>query len=317
MHPDDHTSAPSRTPAPRPHWSDVLRALREARGATQEGWAARLSVGRVTVQRWERGERVPDPGAEAAILAYCRDAGLFRPYDRGSPAGFMLSAELFQDLLAEARITTRRAAPGPRSVPNGIWDKPGPLNAVEWERVRLHAYQSERILARSALLEPYARVAGAHHERADGSGYHRGIGGSSITRPARLLAAADTYQAMTEPRAYRPARAAGDAARLLSQEARAGRLDREAVEAVLTAAGQRAAVRVRGEWPASLSEREVVVLCLVARGLPNKAIAAELTLSARTVQHHVEHIYAKTGVSTRAAAALFAVENDLLQKWAR
>lgn len=203
---------------------------------------------------------------------------------------------------------------GRTSVPNGIWDKPGPLNALEWERVRLHAYQSERILARSALLESYAHVAGAHHERSDGSGYHRGIGNAGLTRPARLLAAADSYQAMTEPRAYRPARSAAEAARRLSQQAREGRLDREAVEAVLAAAGQRTATRVRGEWPAALSEREVEVLCLLARGRTNKAIAAELTLSARTVQHHIEHIYAKTGVATRAAAALFAVEHDLLQR---
>jgi putative nucleotidyltransferase with HDIG domain len=256
--------------------------------------------------------------------AFARYVDLKSPFTLEHSTGVARLAEGAAEaagLAPEERRSLRVAALlhdlGRTSVPNGIWDKPGPLNAVEWERVRLHAYQSERILARSALLEPYARIAGAHHERADGSGYHRGVGGSSIARPARLLAAADTYQAMTEPRAYRPARAAPEVARLLTQDAREGRLDREAVEAVLTAAGQRAAGRVRGEWPASLSGREVEVLCLVARGLPNKAIAAELTLSARTVQHHVEHIYAKTGVSTRAAAALFAVENDLLQKWAR
>ncbi len=256
--------------------------------------------------------------------AFARYVDLKSPFTLGHSTGVARLAESAAEaagLPSEERRALRVAALlhdlGRTSVPNGIWDKPGPLNAVEWERVRLHAYQSERILARSALLEPYARVAGTHHERADGSGYHRGIGGTSTARPARLLAAADTYQAMTEPRAYRPARAATDAARLLSQAAREVRLDREAVEAVLAAAGQRAAGRVRGEWPASLSEREVVVLCLLARGLSNKAIAAELTLSARTVQHHVEHVYAKAGVSTRAAAALFAVENDLLQKWAR
>jgi HD-GYP domain-containing protein (c-di-GMP phosphodiesterase class II) len=224
-------------------------------------------------------------------------------------------------LPAEARRTLRVAALlhdlGRTSVPNGIWDKPGALNAVEWEQVRLHAYHSERVLARSALMEPYARVAGAHHERADGSGYHRGLAGAVIARPARLLAAADTYQAMTEPRPHRPARPPEDAAWRLSRAAREGLLDREAVEAVLAAAGEKTTVRVRGEWPASLSEREVEVLCLLARGLSNKQIAAELVLSARTVQHHVEHIYAKTGVSTRAAAALFAVQNDLLLKWAK
>jgi DNA-binding CsgD family transcriptional regulator len=197
-------------------------------------------------------------------------------------------------------------------VPNGIWDKPGALNPAEWERVRLHPYQTERILARSLLFEPVARIAGHHHERADGSGYHRGLPGSALARPARLLAAADAFQGMVEERAYRPALSPEQAARALAGEARAGRLDREAVEQVATAAGQRTAARLRGEWPAALSEREVEVLCLLARGLSNKQIAARLVISPRTAQHHVEHIFEKTGVSTRAAAAVFAVEHDLL-----
>jgi HD-GYP domain-containing protein (c-di-GMP phosphodiesterase class II) len=206
---------------------------------------------------------------------------------------------------------------GRTSVPNGIWDKPGRLNPVEWERVRMHAYQTERVLSQSPILRPFAQIAGMHHERIDGSGYHRGIGGSNVSRLARILSASDAYAAMTEVRAHRPAHTASDAARLLATEAQEGRLDREAVEAVLTVAGHRAESRVRGSRPASLTDREVEVLCLLARGASNKAIAAELTISARTVQHHVEHIYEKTGVRTRAAAALYAVENDLLQKWAK
>src|SRR5262245_18531052 len=76
----------------RPRGNDVLRAVREARGVTQEGWGARIGVSRKTVQRWEGGERAPDPGAEAAILAYCHETGLFRSYDRGPLAGLTLSA---------------------------------------------------------------------------------------------------------------------------------------------------------------------------------------------------------------------------------
>jgi len=196
------------------------------------------------------------------------------------------------------------------SVPNGIWDKPGPLNAAEWERVRLHAYQSERILARSPLLAPYAAIVGHHHERPDGSGYHRG--GTTAPREARLLAAADAFAALTEERAHRPARGEEQATRVLLEEARAGRHDAEAVEAVLAAAGRRE--RVHLGWPAGLSDREIEVLVLLARGLSNKEIAARLAISAKTVQHHVAHIYEKTRVSTRAAAALFAVEHALLAR---
>jgi putative nucleotidyltransferase with HDIG domain len=197
------------------------------------------------------------------------------------------------------------------SVPNGIWDKPGKLNPAEWERVRLHAYQTERILSQTPLLAGHAQLAGQHHERADGSGYHRGV--SQLSRAARLLAAADAYHAMTEERAHRPAHPPAAAAKILVEEARAGRHDREAVEAVLAAARHGAAARVRGGWPAQLSDREVEVLCLLARGLSNKQIGARLFISARTVQHHVAHIYEKTGVSTRAAAALYAVENELMK----
>jgi putative nucleotidyltransferase with HDIG domain len=195
------------------------------------------------------------------------------------------------------------------SVPNGIWDKPGKLNPAEWERVRMHAYQSERILSQTPLLAPYAQLAGHHHERLDASGYHRGI--AQLGREACLLAAADAYHALTEERAYRPAYDRERAAKLLSDEARSGRYARDAVEAVLAASGHGARARVRGGWPAQLSEREVEVLCLLARGLSNKEIAARLFISAKTVQHHVAHIFEKTGVSTRAAAAVYAVENDL------
>jgi ATP/maltotriose-dependent transcriptional regulator MalT len=198
------------------------------------------------------------------------------------------------------------------SVPNGIWDKPGPLNSAERERVRMHAYQGERILAQSPLLAPYAALAGRHHERLDGSGYHRGLPASALSPEARLLAAADVFHALTEERPHRPRFDPATAAALVGEEARAGRLDRASVEAVLAAAGQ-AFARGRGDWPAQLSEREVEVLCLVARGLSNKEIGARLFISAKTVQHHVAHVYEKTGVATRAAAALFAVEHQLLK----
>src|SRR5436190_11212717 len=100
--PADGRTAARRHPT-RPRWSEVLRALREARGATQAGWAARLGVSRKTVLRWENGQRAPDPGAEAAILAYCRQAGLLRPFERGPLAGLTLTEEHLQALFAEAR----------------------------------------------------------------------------------------------------------------------------------------------------------------------------------------------------------------------
>jgi HD-GYP domain-containing protein (c-di-GMP phosphodiesterase class II) len=196
-------------------------------------------------------------------------------------------------------------------VPNGIWDKPGPLTDGEWERVRLHPYYSERILERSAALKPLAVCAGMHHERLDGSGYYRRSHGAEISPDARILAAADAYQAMTEPRAFRQALSATRAAEELEAEAHTGRLDADAVHKVLTAAGHRP--QRTAAWPAGLSDREVEVLRLLCRGGTNKEVALLLKISPKTVGHHVSHIYDKIGVSTRVGATLFAVEQDLLQ----
>ena len=199
------------------------------------------------------------------------------------------------------------------SVPNGIWDKPSKLTDGEWERVRLHPYYSERIVGRVARLEPLARLVGMHHERMDGTGYHRGSQRADIPSPARVLAAADAYQAMTQPRPHRPARSRDEAAELLRADARSGRLDVNAVDDVLTAAGHRSS-STRRAWPGGLSEREVEVLRLICRGGTKKQTAALLRISPSTVDHHVRHIYDKVGVATRAGATLFAVENGLLDR---
>jgi HD-GYP domain-containing protein (c-di-GMP phosphodiesterase class II) len=199
---------------------------------------------------------------------------------------------------------------GRLGVSNAIWDKPGPLGAGEWERVRLHPYLTERMLQQSAALAPLAAVAVQHRERLDGSGYPKGLSGGSISRPARILGAVDAYQSMREPRPYRPPLSGEDAAAELQAEARAGKLDAEAVAAVLAAAGH--SVSSRREWPAGLTAREVDVLRLVARGLSSKQIAAELVITPKTARNHIEHIYAKIDASSRVAASLFATEHGLL-----
>jgi putative nucleotidyltransferase with HDIG domain len=197
------------------------------------------------------------------------------------------------------------------SVADGVWEKAGPLSAGEWEAVRLHAYHAERILARSETLQALAPIAGMHHERLDGSGYHRGAAAGTIPMSARILAAADVYEAMTRDRPHRPARTPEAAAKELEAEA-AGRLDHEAVRAVLTAAG-RPPPRRLGTAPAGLSDREIEVLRILAQGLSNREIARRLFISTRTAESHVQHIYAKIGSSTRAGAAMFAMHHDLLR----
>jgi DNA-binding NarL/FixJ family response regulator len=192
-----------------------------------------------------------------------------------------------------------------------VWDKPTALSAADWERVRLHPYYSERVLAGSPVLAPFGRLAGLHHERLDARGYHRGVGASQLPIAARLVAAADCFAALTEARAHRPARTPAEAARELEADVAAGRLDRDAVEAICGTAGE--AVWIPTAWPAGLSDREVEVLRLVARGHKEKNVAAALHISASTVHTHVLHVYDKIGVRSRAAAALFAMEHHLLE----
>jgi putative nucleotidyltransferase with HDIG domain len=194
---------------------------------------------------------------------------------------------------------------------NVVWEKPGPLNPAEWEQVRLHSYHGERIVSLSRCLQPLARSVGMHHERSDGSGYHRGSRTSEIPMAARLIGISDAWVAMQHPRPHRgaldPDRAAGE----LRDEAAACKLDPKAVEAVLAAAGRSSGPRPLA--PAGLSRREVDVLRLVAAGCSNPEIAERLFISRRTAEHHVQRIYTKIGVSTRPGATLFALENELLE----
>jgi HD-GYP domain-containing protein (c-di-GMP phosphodiesterase class II)/DNA-binding CsgD family transcriptional regulator len=199
---------------------------------------------------------------------------------------------------------------GRTSVSSSIWERPGPLSAGEQDQVRLHPYWSERVLLRAPALAELAPLAGAHHERLDGSGYHRGAPAAGLSRPARLLAAADAMHALRESRPHRPAHDLRAATRRVTEEARAGRLDPDAVAAVVEASG---APPPRRAWPAGLTDREVDVLRLAARGFSNAAIAERLTVSAKTIQHHLAHVYDKTGRRSRAGAAIFAMEHGLAE----
>lgn len=246
-------------------------------------------------------------------------ADLKSPFTLGHSRGVARLAVRAAERLGVAQIDIRRLELaallhdlGRASVPNGILDKPGPLNVLERERARGHAYYTERILAMSPALATLGRLAASSHERLDGSGYPHGLAGAAIGAPTRLLAAADWYHGLIEERAYRPAYRRDRAAKLLRDRANQGAFDRRAVAAVVAAAGQGGtSARLVRTWPADLTDREVDVLRLVARGLTNREVAARLGISPRTVQQHTLHVYAKIGVSTRAAATLFATEQGL------
>jgi HD-GYP domain-containing protein (c-di-GMP phosphodiesterase class II) len=275
------------------------------------GWDAAIAAEPALARRMSGVE------LDSALAAIADFADLKSPYTTGHSRGVAeraaaaaLRAGLGEPVADELRRAGLIHDVGRLGVSNTIWDKPGPLSETEMERVRMHPYLTQRTFSRSRRLAALAEVAAAHHERLDGSGYPRALAGGALSPEARILAAADAYQAMTEPRPHRPARSPDDAARQLREDVSRGRLDRDAVDAVLGASGHR--VPRRREGPAGLTRREVEVLVLLARGLSNKAIAAQLVVSPKTVGHHIEHIYRKIGCSTRAAASLFAMQHGLL-----
>ena len=262
------------------------------------------------------GVRLGDEQVGAALEAIADFTDVKSPYTIGHSRGV---ANLAGDaarafgLGEQAARQVRRAGLvhdlGRLGVPNTIWDKRGPLNHAETERVRLHPYLTERMLACSPALTCLGAVAVLHHERMDGSGYPRGLSGGAISPEGRLLAAADYYRSQTEPRPHRQASEADAAAAQLRAEVKAGRLDAEAAAAVLNAAGHRAPRRQAR--PDGLTGREVEVLRLLAQGLSNREIAERLVISRKTAGHHIEHIYAKTGTPNRALASLYAASHCL------
>ena len=312
-------------------WAGALAVLADRRGRAYDPGV--VDAFRADGERW-LADRDSDPctdvleaepppqrtidALDPALAAVADFVDVKSPFLRGHSTGV---AALVADAarcagLAEADATALNRAAlvhdvGRVGVPNGIWDHPGPLSTAQWERVRLHPYLGERVLRRCEILVPFADHAARHHERVDGSGYHRGASGDELTLGSRLLAAADAYHAMTERRPHRPPLSPTDAAAQLMDEVDAGRFLAAEVDAVLAAAGQ-ARRPLAVPRPAGLTEREVDVLRLIAVGHPNKEVASKLGISPKTVGHHVEHIYAKAGVTTRAGATLFAMEHDLL-----
>lgn len=258
-----------------------------------------------------------DDGADEVLAAIGDLADLksrfTRTHARGVAALVREAARHVRLDAATARTLERAALVhdvGCVSVSAAVWDKAGPLSDDEWERVRAHTYVGERILSRSQALAPVAEVATLAHERLDGGGYHRRLRGDACTAPARLLAAADVFHAMTEGRPHRAAMNADEAAGALSRMGKAGSLCPDAVAAVLAAVGR--ASPPRREKPAGLTDREIDVLRLVARGLTNKEVATHLDISVKTAGNHLQSVFQKLGVTTRAGATMIAMQRGIV-----
>ena len=296
-----------------------------ALAATFADNAAEILAGVAEVQTWDAAIAaepslqvcLTQDEADKALVGVADFVDLKTPYMLGhgrAVAELCHGAAASYGLTRDDTVLVRRAALaqgfGRLGISNAIWDKPGPLGTGERERVRLQPYLTGRILHQSEWLAPIGAVASQVRERMDGSGYPGGLRGRDLSGPARLLAAADVFQSLLEPRPYRPAHPPADAESVIRDEVKRGRLDGDAVAAVLAAAGHAAAVR--REYPAGLTSREVEVLRLLAIGLSSRDIADRLVISPKTARNHIEHIYSKTGATNRATVSLFAVQQGLL-----
>lgn len=301
-----------------------LADLFVARGG---GWFDRLA----TLDPWNAVLALePEPhrmlagtGLDDALTVAADFIDLKSPYMAGHSrrcADMCAAAARLLRLGDDAVTALRRAALvhdfGTTGVPNSIWDKRGPLTRAEFDRVELHPMLTEQMLRRSPALAALNPVASGHHEKCDGSGYHKRMRGAAADAGAALLAAVDVYVGMTTDRADRAPFSAEDAAAELRRLASQGVLEHRVTQAVLAAAGHpapEAPTTHKPQAPGGLSRREVDVLRLAARGHTTQEIADRLFISPKTADHHIQHIYNKIGVSTRAAAALWAIQHAVVQ----
>jgi HD-GYP domain-containing protein (c-di-GMP phosphodiesterase class II) len=258
---------------------------------------------------------VGDDAIDEALATMAAFSDLKSKYTRGhSPAVAELAAAaakaagLDDNLQRDVRRAGLLHDIGRVAITSGIWDKAEPLTDMEREKIRLHTYIGERVLSRAPSLAPISRIASLAHERLDGTGYHRNMEAASCPPAARILAAADVYTAMREERAHRKAKSADEAAAEMTKMADAGQLCPDATKAVLSAAGH---VVKKVDRAHGLTDREIEVLRLIAKGFTNKEIASSLDISTKTAGHHVQHIFEKLGVTTRAAAAICAMSKGL------
>lgn len=284
-----------------------------------------------------------DLGAEDPWTAACAGSGL----DEGPDLGVDRMAEILADFadlkMPQAAGGSRRlgelltAAARPFGVPdwqiadlelagllhglgrvsvsNQVLERTGPLSDADREQVRLAPYWTARILSRTPVIQGASGLASQAFERLDGSGCHRGLAAAQLEPAARLLQSGVVLVALLSERPWRPALSAAQAKRIVEELVAAGRLEARAVSFLLASIGQRSRVRSQAaQHDQPLTDRERGVLTLLARGHSNKAIARTLEISPSTAGTHVENIYRKLAVSTRAAATLKAASLGVLAR---
>ncbi|ESY99895.1 HD domain-containing phosphohydrolase [Mesorhizobium sp. LNHC209A00] len=303
-----------------PYEADLARLVSDNAPALMEG--IRATVDRETILALE-----PDPpvmldeaACDEAFLAIADMIDMRMPFTQGH-------SRMVSELAEGAGRRIGLPAPDVRAlrwcgcihdigelvVPVATWMRNGPLSVRERDAAQLHAYYGERALASFGREgDVMAALVLRHHERLDGSGYHRKVGGSDLSPAARILAAAEAFQTSREERPHRKALSSEAAATQLNAAVREGCICAAAAEAVLSFAGQPSR-RASPRSLAGMTPREIEVLRLIAAGLTAKEAARKLDISPKTADHHIQSVYSKIGVTTRAGATLYAVEHGLIR----
>jgi HD-GYP domain-containing protein (c-di-GMP phosphodiesterase class II) len=197
------------------------------------------------------------------------------------------------------------------AIPLPILEKGNHRSASEWEYYRLHSYYTQRVLERVEPLLELAPAAAAAHEWINGQGYHRQLIGEQIPLNGRILAIADSYAHLNQQQGDQgePADALRKMRPLVGTQFDGSCYN--ALAASLTSAHFVTRI-VPGRWQlGDLTEREAEVLRLLAQGQSNPQIAKALVISRKTVEHHLEHIYNKIGVTCRTSAVVYAVQHGI------
>ena len=265
-----------------------------------------------TRARGAMSETAGDLDALAALLADYGDLKLpgdFLNSRQVAEIAVQVASLLGFGLEAEGRLA--RAALlhglGRVAVPNATLERKGPLSEADEEHIRLIPHWTERILKRAPAFEDEASLACRVFERLDGSGYPRGLGAPNLDKAARALQAC--VFVVNAARLEQVGKDVPTASEQITRELAAGRLDAESVSAAMAACGMpRKSFPPQALSPSvqAVTGREREVLGHLARGRSNKEIAQKLGISPSTAGTHVENLYRKLGVSTRAAAALLA-----------
>lgn len=266
-------------------------------------------------------EYLDEAACDAACLAIADMVDMRMPFTHGHSRAVADLAEaaarhmgLPEEDVRNARWAGLVHDIGELCVPVASWIRKAPMSPVEADTAKLHPYYGERALASLGEAGIGAAVlVSRHHECLDGSGFYRQMDGSGLSPAARILAAAETFETAREERPQRPGLDNEAAAAMIRTWVQDGRLCEDGAEAVLAAAGQPSRRNITSRL-AGMTPREIEVLRLIAKGSTLKDAAEELGISPKTADNHIQNIYSKIGVTTRAGAALFAVENGLLMR---